>query len=108
MANRCCVGGIGWKRERVFLNFIFAVQRGGTDDKVVVFEMKGEHLKSNDDTNYKREVLRLMAGVCAVEQTARGGEYDLMVSNGTEVTCDLVMLKDWKPTLPPLLSTSPP
>lgn len=94
----------GWKRERVFPDFIFAVQRGGKDDKLMVLEIKGEHLKGNDDTNYKREVLRLMTQVFAVEQVARVGEFDLVVPGGTEVECDLVMLKDWKTALPPLLT----
>ena len=94
----------GWKPQRVFPDFIFAVQRGGKDDKVMVLEMKGEHLKGNDDTNYKREVLRLMTQVFAVEQVARVGEFDLVVPGGTEVECGLVMLKDWKTALPPLLT----
>ena len=43
-----------------------------------------------------------------VEQVARVGEFDLVVPGGTEVECDLVMLKDWKTALPPLLSAPPP
>jgi hypothetical protein len=64
----------------------------------------GEHLKGNDDTNYKREVLRLMTQVFAVEHVTRVGEFDLVVPGGTEVECGLVMLKDWKTALPPLLT----
>lgn len=87
----------GWKREKVYPDFIFAVQRTGADDKVVVLEMKGEHLKGNDDTRYKKEVLQLMSQSFAFEKV---GELDLVAQKGAEVECDLVMFKDWKTELP--------
>jgi len=93
----------GWKRQRIFPDFIFAVQRGAKDDKLVVLEIKGEHLKGNDDTNYKRDVLHLMTDAFTYEEMARVGELDLQAQNGTEVICDLVMLSDWKTVLPTFL-----
>ena len=96
----------GWKRERVFPDFIFAVQRGEKSDRVMVLEMKGQHLKGNDDTQYKREVLRLMSEVFSAEPVARVGELDLVGQGGAEVGCELVMLKDWKTALPALMTSS--
>lgn len=87
----------GWKREKVYPDFIFAVQRTGADDKVVVLEMKGEHLKGNDDTKYKKDVLQLMSQSYAFEKV---GELDLVAQKGTDVECDLVMFKEWKTELP--------
>ncbi|MDQ2919821.1 MAG: restriction endonuclease subunit R, partial [Verrucomicrobiota bacterium] len=54
----------GWKRGRIFADFIFTASREHTepDDPfhdVFVVETKGLHLKLNADTNYKRSVFNL-------------------------------------------------
>ena len=47
----------GWKQERIWPDFVGMA--GETDGKphVLVFETKGEHLRGNPDTDYKRRVL---------------------------------------------------
>jgi type III restriction enzyme len=94
----------GWKRDKVYPDFIFAIQRTAADDKVVVLEMKGEHLKGNDDTKYKKDVLQLLSQSYAVEKV---GELDLVAQKGTDVECDLVVFKDWKTDLPKRFSVAP-
>ncbi|MFN9727130.1 MAG: DEAD/DEAH box helicase [Acidovorax sp.] len=94
----------GWKRERIYPDFIFAVQHDSKDDRYVVLEMKGDHLKGNDDTRYKQAVLQLMSNAYKVENVARVGELELVgQSGGVEVDCDLVLFKEWKTKLPPKL-----
>ena len=90
----------GWRREKVYPDFIFAVQHGEVADRVVVLEMKGKHLAGNDDTEYKKAVLNLMTSAYAVEQVGRVGELELVVEDGTSVECDLVLMPDWKTDLP--------
>ncbi len=51
----------GWKRGRIFADFIFTASRQSADSDnayhdVFVIETKGLHLKLNVDTNYKRSV----------------------------------------------------
>lgn len=61
----------GWRRERVWPDF---VAMGGEKDgkpSVLVFETKGEHLKGNDDTEYKE---RLFA---ALEETFNAGKMTI-------------------------------
>ena len=51
----------GWKRERIFPDFV--AMGGETADGVphlLVFETKGEHLRDNPDTDYKRRVLETL------------------------------------------------
>ena len=50
----------GWKQERIWPDFI--AMAGNTDGKphVLVFETKGEHLRGNPDTEYKRKVLETL------------------------------------------------
>ncbi|MGB0744810.1 MAG: restriction endonuclease subunit R, partial [Opitutales bacterium] len=50
----------GWKRERIYADFIFTLSDVGKAnkepyDRVYVVETKGAHLK-NEDTDYKRSV----------------------------------------------------
>lgn len=98
----------GWRREKVYPDFIFALQHGDKNDRFVVLEMKGEHLAGNDDTIYKDKVLRLMTESFAVDKSARVGELELVIDNKTAVECGLVLMKDWKTRLPGLISGAPP
>ena len=64
----------GWRRDRVWPDF---VAMGGEKDgkpSALVFETKGEHLKGNDDTEYKE---RLFA---ALEETFNAGK--MTIQNG--------------------------
>ena len=47
----------GWKQDRIWPDFV--AMGGETEGKphVLVFETKGEHLRGNPDTDYKRKVL---------------------------------------------------
>lgn len=90
----------GWRREKVYPDFIFAVQHGQKDSRLVVLEMKGKHLAGNDDTEYKKAVLHLMNDAFTVEHIERVGELELVVEDGTTVECDLVLMPEWKTRLP--------
>ena len=50
----------GWRQERIWPDFV--AMAGETEGKphVLVFETKGEHLRGNPDTNYKRRVLETL------------------------------------------------
>ena len=90
----------GWRREKVYPDFIFAVQHDAGASRVVVLEMKGIHLAGNDDTQYKKAVLQLMSSAFDIEQGERVGELELVVEGQTSVDCDLVLMSDWKTDLP--------
>jgi type III restriction enzyme len=95
----------GWRRERIYPDFIFAMQRTGTDNRLVVLEMKGLHLAGNPDTLYKQSVLQLMSGAFAVEKAPRIGELELVVEDGTTIECDLVLMTEWKTRIPSFLTS---
>jgi len=90
----------GWRREKVYPDFIFAMQRGEVANRVVVLEVKGQHLSGNPDTEYKKAVLRLMGEAYDIEHTSSVGELELLVQDGTTVECDLVLMTEWKTRLP--------
>ncbi len=90
----------GWRREKIYPDFIFAVRHDEYASKLVVLEMKGKHLAGNDDTEYKKAVLNLMSNAFASEQVLHVGELDLVGDSSVNVECDLVLFPDWKSRLP--------
>jgi type III restriction enzyme len=93
----------GWRREKVYPDFIFAVGQGVQDNKIVVLEMKGKHLAGNDDTEYKKAVLSLMSNAFSDESLMHVGELELIQNGSSTVECDLVLFPEWKSRLPVLL-----
>lgn len=66
----------GWQRHRVFPDLLACVH-GEKDGKYrfSVLETKGQHLKGNDDTEYKRKLFELLTG--HVDTAINAGELDL-------------------------------
>lgn len=90
----------GWRRGRIYPDFIFALQRGEGMERLVVLEMKGPQLAGNLDTEYKQAVLQLLSDHYAIEHAPHVGGLELVVPDGTTVQCDLVLMQDWKVRLP--------
>lgn len=87
----------GWKRGRIYPDFIFA----GSGGRIVVLETKGDHLQ-NPDTDYKREVLRLLTDSFAWDDAMPVGELHL-VKTGETLECVLILMKDIDAELPALI-----
>lgn len=94
----------GWRREKVYPDFIFAVQRDDGATRLVVLEMKGQHLAGNDDTEYKRAVLNMMAQNFKWDTAIPAGTMELVHNGGETVECDLVLMNEWQRKLPGFLS----
>jgi type III restriction enzyme len=89
----------GWKQERIWPDFV--AMGGETDGKphVLVFETKGEHLRSNPDTDYKQKVLETLqnaynCGTMTVKDGPAKGTFRL-VFNEAEFPAALARLKDF-------------
>lgn len=94
----------GWRREKVYPDFIFAVQRDDGATRMAVLEMKGQHLAGNDDTEYKRAVLQLMSQHFAWDTAVPAGTMELVRQGGETVECDLVLMNEWQRKLPGFLT----
>lgn len=90
----------GWRREKIYPDFIFAVQHGESKEsnRVMVLEMKGEHLSGNPDTEYKKAVLQAMSDAYAI--ASKIGELELIEKGKTTVQCDLVLMSEWPTRIP--------
>lgn len=93
----------GWKRSRIYPDFIFAASAATGKRRIVVLETKGDQLAGNLDTAYKEAVLSALSGNFDWNQTAPVGEMLLVKEDGLTVQCSLVLMSDVPTQLPPLL-----
>lgn len=84
----------GWQRNRIYPDMLACVH--GVEDgtfKFSVLETKGEHLKGNDDTEYKRKMFELLTA--HVDTAIRAGELDLGES-AKQMSFTMLMEKSWQ------------
>ena len=60
----------GWKKGRIYPDFVAMAN----EERLLIFETKGEHLLGNPDTEYKRKVLKALEGAFNDAGTMRLGE----------------------------------
>lgn len=91
----------GWKKAKIYPDFIFAVQRDGEAKRITVLETKGDQL-DNLDTAYKREALAFLSDHFEWDDATPVGELEL-VNNGETVEGTLILMSEWKAKLPAYL-----
>ncbi|MCD0496842.1 DEAD/DEAH box helicase family protein [Achromobacter sp. MY14] len=82
----------GWRKNKVYPDFIFAVN----DKRVVVIETKGDQLDGNLDTKYKKKLLQTINDNFKVERIKKAGELELVFDDSTTVSCDMLLMSEWK------------
>lgn len=82
----------GWRKNKVYPDFIFAIN----DKKIVVIETKGEQLEGNLDTKYKKKLLDTINSNFKVEKVKKAGELELVFDDSTSVSCDLLLMTEWR------------
>ena len=92
----------GWRKAKIYPDFIFAAKHGDKPSRITVLETKGNQL-DNLDTAYKRDVLNLMSAHFAWDKTVESGTLEL-TQNGETVECALIMFDQFKTELPKHLS----
>ena len=93
----------GWKKGKIYPDFIFAVRGDGTASRITVLETKGDQL-DNLDTAYKRELLSFLSSSFTWDDCTPAGELELVTKDGDTVQCALILMSEWKTKLPRLLS----
>jgi type III restriction enzyme len=92
----------GWRKAKIYPDFIFAVQGEGTAKRITVLETKGDQL-DNLDTAYKRDVLALLSDHFAWDDYVPAGELELVKNDGETVQGTLILMSEWKAKLPEYL-----
>ena len=91
----------GWRKAKIYPDFIFAVQREGKTKRIVALETKGDQL-DNLDTAYKRDALNFLSKHFRWDEVTPVGELEL-VNNGESVEGTLILMSEWKTKLPAYL-----
>ncbi|TPL53361.1 type III restriction endonuclease subunit R [Mesorhizobium sp. B2-4-4] len=94
----------GWRRSRIYPDFIFAATQGGGNCRIIVLETKGDQLAANLDTTYKAALLSLLSEHFDWNTTVPAGELQLVTADGATVECDLVLMSDIPTKLPRLVN----
>jgi type III restriction enzyme len=94
---RTQVGLQGWKRHKVYPDFIFAM-RAGAQRRMVLLETKGLHLQGQD-TQYKQALLERLTQAFADARGQRIGALELHSAQADTVVCDLVFDEAWQGVL---------
>lgn len=88
----------GWKRNKVYPDFVFARVGDDGNNTVVVLETKGLHLKGSDDTQYKQALLERLSRACASQTLCSAGQMEV-IGDTQALVCDLVFDNAWRGTL---------
>jgi type III restriction enzyme len=86
----------GWKKGRIYPDFIFAHEHGSKKDRIFVWEMKGDQLEGNLDTAYKRKLMKTVSEHFRAEDGVKAGTLELVGQGGESVECELVLMSEWK------------
>jgi type III restriction enzyme len=86
----------GWKRHKVYPDFVFGLVQQGGVSRTVVLETKGLHLAGSDDTAYKQRVLARLTQAFRDERWQSVGALSLASSNRQDVVCDLLLDQAWQ------------
>ena len=89
----------GWKRQKVYPDFVFGlVQRDGVQ-RSVLLETKGAHLAGSADTAYKRMLLERLEAAFRDERWSAVGRLALQGRDRQVVSCDLLPDPAWQGAL---------
>ncbi|OGX06494.1 MAG: hypothetical protein A2Z88_11735 [Omnitrophica WOR_2 bacterium GWA2_47_8] len=82
----------GWRREKIYADFILALRDDRKVGTVYVLETKGEHLAGNLDTKYKRDVFEL----CTKFARKASVKKLKAVVGASDIEYKLVTESDWR------------
>ncbi len=88
----------GWRRDKVYPDFVFLRTERDGKPVLVVMEIKGAYLK-NEDTDYKKTLLAALTAAYSEARFKRAGELELTAKGSPSIVCDLVFDENWKNTL---------
>jgi type III restriction enzyme len=91
----------GWKKSKIYPDFIFAVYREGENKRITILETKGDQL-DNLDTVYKREALDFLSRHFKWDDAIPVGELQL-VNSGETIEGTLILMSEWRAKLPAYL-----
>ena len=88
----------GWRRDRVYPDFIACVQRTETGpQKLCIFETKGQHLEGNSDTTYKQQLIKTLEE--SYQNATQHGTMEITAPNNKTMSFDMLFEDSWRETV---------
>ena len=88
----------GWRRDRVYPDFIACLQRSETgSQRLCLFETKGQHLEGNRDTTYKQQLIETLE--TAYRNATQYGTMNITVSNNKTMSFRMLFEESWYETV---------
>ena len=85
----------GWQKNKVRPDFLVCVNSEDLGkSKLAVLETKGDHLKGNDDTEYKRELFKVLEK--HVNHSIEVGTIETASEDEEKMLFRILMEKDWE------------
>ncbi|SUC45388.1 DEAD/DEAH box helicase [Providencia stuartii] len=92
----------GWQKQKVYPDLLVCVEQSNSGSyRFSVLETKGEHLKGNDDTEYKRRLFELLTE--HVKTAVDAGELTLEAASGG-MSFRMLMEDSWSQEIVPELN----
>lgn len=92
----------GWRKHKVYPDFIFALTHQAGHERLLVLETKGDHL-DNPDTAYKKKLFEICSGAFQFHDVKQAGEVELLADDGIKVSCALIFESNWQTDLAKLI-----
>ena len=88
----------GWRRDRVYPDFIACLQRSQTGpQRLCIFETKGQHLEGNNDTTYKQKLIKTLEK--SYRSATPHGTMDITAPNSKTMSFRMLFEDSWRETV---------
>ena len=88
----------GWRRDRVYPDFIACVQGDKKgQQRLLIFETKGQHLEGNSDTTYKQELIQTLE--TAYKNATEYGTMEVTGPNDKPMSFRMLLEDTWRETV---------
>ncbi len=88
----------GWRRDRVYPDFIACVQGDKKgQQRLLIFETKGQHLEGNSDTTYKQELIKTLEA--AYKNATEYGTMETTGPNDKPMSFRMLLEDTWRETV---------
>ena len=88
----------GWRRDRVYPDFIACVQGDKKgQQRLLIFETKGQHLEGNSDTTYKQELIKTLE--TAYKNATEYGTMEATGPNDKPMSFRMLLEDTWRETV---------
>ena len=84
----------GWQKRRVFPDFLAFISPDNKINKLSILETKGEQLKGNDDTEYKKKLFEILEKY-ATNESVSVGDMEVVSEKEQKMIFRILMEKTW-------------